>query len=40
MVKLLVLDFVLVLGLLGDARYPSGKGPKDVGGYSLQMGEG
>ena len=31
-VKLLVLDFVLVLGLLGGARDPSSKGPKDVDG--------
>ncbi len=39
-VKLLVLDFVLVLGFLGGARDPGGQGPKDVGGIRCGGGGG
>ncbi len=38
--ELLVLDFDLVLGLLGGARDPSGKGPKDVGSIRRKGGGG
>ncbi len=39
-VELLALDFVLVLGLLGGARDPSGNGPKDVGIIHCRWGDG
>ena len=39
-VKLLELDFVLVLGLLGGAGDTSCKGPEEVGGVRRGGGEG